>query len=281
VIDLAGIVTREEREKESTSLGRAMLYEFRTGELEGFIRPRGHHHGLSLFGHGKPITKPGLCTLNLEHYCSRGSCAPFLPRVVCRKYHVVSDEGLTLHFSPTSDWPVSSSICYRPDGDSTINVEFGFEFIRSFDAFEAFIASYFHSPAYIQTTDGWEKPNVGNKEQLFFARDEGGAEQVMDGRWNWLDDAGLSIGLDDRRYKSAILVDWNRESGWALAQMVDPNLCPSISTNTFANAQDISLVGRDVREGESIRVRIRIVYRKVDDLGIIEDEYGEFLKELE
>jgi len=279
-VDLTAIKIREEMEGKRASLRGSMLFEFRAGELEGFIRPRGHHHGLSLFGHGKPITKLGLCTLNLEHYCARGICAPFLPRVVCRKFHDVSERGLILHFSPTSDWPVASSITYRPDGDSTINVEFDFEFIRRFDAFEAFIASYFHSPAFIRTTDGWDRPSVGNREQLFFARDDGAAEQVLDGRWNWLDDAGLAVGLDDRRYGSAILVDWDQESGWALAQMVDPALCPSISTNTFANAQDISLVGRDVMEGESVKVRIRVIYRKADDLGIIDDEYGKFLKEL-
>jgi glyoxylase-like metal-dependent hydrolase (beta-lactamase superfamily II) len=280
-IDLTQIKKREEREEERTSLRGSLLYEFSAGDLQGFIRPRGDHHGLSLIGHGKPITKPGLCTLNLEHYCASGICAPFLPRVVSRKFYEVSNGGLTLHFSPTSDWPVNSEITYRPDDDSTVNVEFDFEFIRRFDAFEAFIASYFHGSAYIHTADGWERPAVGGNEQLFFARDDQGAEQVLDGRWSWLGDAGLVAKLDTRRYQSAILVDWDEESGWALAQMVDPALCPSISTNTFADAQDISLIGRDVMEGERVVARVRVIYRKIGELGILEDEYGEFLKELD
>ena len=282
-LDISAIQVREGSGKVEPSLRSSLLYEFSTGDLQGFIRPRGHYHGLSLIGRdGRIITKPGLCTLNLEHYCQEGRCAPFLPRTVCTKYHEVSSGHLSIHFTATSEWPLSSTITYSPGPDSTMDVEFEFEFYKSFRAFEAFIASYFQpgKPAYVHTDGGWERPEMGGDEQLFFARDDSCAGQVLDGRWDWLVNAGLRARVSPRRYGSAILVHWDEDSGWAFVQMVDPDLCPSISTNTFANAQDIALVGRDVGEGERIRAKARIIHVKMEEIGEIEEIYEDFLKEV-
>ena len=59
------------------------VFEFRVGEMQGFVRPIGHHHGLVITGHqNQPVTKQGLCTMNLEHYVSADGHGQFVPRKV-------------------------------------------------------------------------------------------------------------------------------------------------------------------------------------------------------
>ena len=283
-VKLEGLAMKGARRTAYPTLRSSTLFEFSSGDLGGHIRPRGKFHGLVLHASdGRPITRPDQCTLNLEHYCAAGTCAPFLPRTVCAKFHEVYRDRLIIDFSPTSGWPVHSRITYHPGGGSAVDVTFDFEFLRSFDDFEAFIASYFHAgkPAFVHSTGAWSRLEVEDDVQLFCAGSDSGAEQVMDGRWNWLEEVGLRVELSNLRYESAVLADWNEESGWALVQMVDPELCPSISTNTFACAQDLSLVGRDVERGERVRVRARVIYVKIQDPTEIEEMYGKYLRELE
>lgn len=281
LVNLNAARRKEDRRKVPESLRHALLYELASKNIFGFIRPRGHHHGLALFGfEGIPITRPGACTLNLEHYCEEGKAAPFLPRDVCPMHHSVRDGSLNIHFSETSDWPVESTITYRLAGENLIDVDFEFKFGRSFRRFEAFIASYFFSRviAYVKLDTGWVRPEIKGGEQLFFARDVDGAKQVADGRWGFLGNGKLFATVDPREYEWAMLVDWNEKSKWAFVQMVDPKFCPSISTNTFAYAQDFSLVGMDVEGGQSITAKARAAYVRVDDLEELGKLYETFLE---
>ncbi len=274
-------LSRRSEPRSPASLRLSASYEFGLNDLFGFVRPWGPFHGLALFGSGGvPVTQVGKCTLNLEHYLSRGAAAPFLPRNGCAKFHAVDKDSIWIEFSPTSEWPVRSRIRYELQRPNVVDVTFRFEFGRSFRDFEVFVASYFHRGQlpFVHTMKGWARPRVEGRQHVFVARDDESAAQIVDGRWNWVKEGGIEIAIHPERYRSAVLVDWDEHTGWAFVQAADPNLCPAISMNAFCWAQDLSLVGRDVAAGESVETRCRAVYQRIEDLEEVEDIYQTFLE---
>jgi len=266
----------------AVDLPASQVYEFTSGKLIGFIRPKGHYHGLILNGDGgAPITRPGTCTINLEHYLSKGKPGAFVPRNVCTTHWEVYSGSLTIHFHRTADWALETSLRYDIKDDGIIDVTFDFEFLESYAGFEAFIASYFYGRRIplIYADGEWLRPDIKDGEHLFFARDDAAASQIGDGRWEWLRRGNLFATIDPRRYSCPVIVSWDEATKWAFIQMVEKDMCPALSVNTFAYAQDLSLVGRDVNAGEKIQVRARAIYRQIDSpqdaLRFYEDFCGE------
>ena len=261
------------------NLNENPVYEFRICELSGFIRPRGHYHGLMLFARGRPITRPGACTLNLEHYCARGDgSGRFVPRNECRTQYTVGKDRLSIQFQETAQWKVRSELTYQFRADDCIDITFDFAFSRSYERFEAFIASYFYERRipFLHIGETWVRPQSEPGAQLFFARDDNASTDVVDGRWDWLRDNKLFAADDGRKYTSPLAVAWNPDTHWALIQMIESAKCPSISVNTFAYAQDFSLIGADVHAGRRISARARILYRKVENLDAVVEWYKDW-----
>jgi hypothetical protein len=265
------------------NLKDSVLHEFRSGELVGAIRPLGHHHGLIFVGRGGvPITRPGACTMNLEHYCETGRCGVFTPRDAVLQSYKVGDDWLTIQFAPTEDWKVKSLLTYQVRDAGVTDITFTFDFLADYPRFEAFIASYFHGRRlpFVHAGGRWVRPVIQPPEQLFFARDDAVAPIVTDGRWDWLARGNLCAALDERRYDLPLTVHFDDHTGWAFLQMVEEAMCPAVSVNTFAYAQDFSLVGQDVIVGKQVRVRARTIYRQISDLDDLIADYRQFEKDL-
>jgi hypothetical protein len=259
------------------------LHELRSGDLWGAIRPLGHYHGLILFGRGgAPITYPGRCTMNLEHYCETGRCGIFTPRDDVSQSYKVGDDWLTIQFAPTEDWKVKSLLTYQVRDAGVIDITFSFDFLADYPMFEAFIASYFHGALlpFVHAGGRWVRPVIEPREQLFFARDDAVAPIVNDGRWHWLTERGSRPALDERRYDLPLTVHFDDRTGWAFVQMVEEAMCPAVSVNTFAYAQDFSIVGQDVITGKPARVRARVIYHQVADLDDLIEDYRRFEKDI-
>ncbi len=259
------------------NLDQNTVYEFQLKTLSGFIRPRGHYHGLVLFAKGQPITRPGACTLNLEHYCARGDgSGRFVPRDKCQTHYEVNSDRLSIHFEETEEWKVKSVVTYQLHADDCIDVTFDFTFSQPYEGFEAFIASYFYERRipFLRIGEEWLQPHIEPGQQLFFTRDDDGAGLVVDGRWEWLRNNNLFANDDGRKYTLPVIVAWNQETHRALIQMIELTKCPSISVNTFAYAQDFSLIGEDVSVGEQISARARLLYREVTDLEAVAEWYA-------
>jgi hypothetical protein len=260
-----------------------ILYEFDWGELQGFIRAGGHHHGLIITqgAEGKPVTRKRACTLNLEHYSQAGKTAPFLPRDEKLHSHKKEGDTVTLTVAETPEWPLVSTIRYDLSQKDVISVTFTFEFHRDFPQFEGFVASYMadRTPPLIKAGGEWVRPMPETRYQMFIPRNDTFASWPLDGRWSWFPDTLHPI-VSKLRYDIPVFVTRDDETQWALIQMVDPEGISALSPNTFAPAHDLCLVGRDVKAGEKVSVPVHLLYRQVERMEQVEEWYAEFLKSL-
>ena len=251
-----------------TDLRYAQLYQVETRNLRGYIRPLGHMHGLNLAGENNvPITAPFAATMNLEHYCERGRAGKFTPRNEVAQTYEVERDSIVVHFAPHPEWAVTSSVRYTRRDDNEFDVLFSFLFDRDYTRFEAFIASYFWGKQIPHVAAGGSvfRPDIEPPSQLFFPRDDDAREQVGDGRWDFLTDVKLSADTYSDGMLNDAPITIHRPDGtdWAFVQMVDARECSAVSVNTFAYAQDFSLIGRDVSAGDIVDVRARVMYREL------------------
>ena len=249
-------------------------YEFQLESLSGFIRPHGGCHGLFLFANGAPITRPGMCAINLEHYLSHDNrSAHFVSGNESRCE--VDGDCVSINFNETDSWRVHTALAYYLQADDCIDVAFNFKFSRNYGGFEAFAASYVdeqHAP-FLNIGQEWIQPHIQPKEQLFFTRDDEASVHMLDGRWDWLHDRGHCANDDGRKYTLPVIVNWNDRTKFALIQMIEMTRCPAISVNTIAHGQAFSLIGEDVNAGERITARARLLFREVTNLDVVTEWY--------
>jgi glyoxylase-like metal-dependent hydrolase (beta-lactamase superfamily II) len=252
-----------------TDLRRATLHQVTAGDLHGYIRPIGHMHGLNLVAGNRhePITRSYQATMNLEHYCERARGSRFIPRTEVAQAYEVDRDSVTVHFAPHPDWAVTSRVRYTRCEDSAFDILFTFDFGANYTRFEAFIASYFAGQQipYVAAGGNVFRPEIAPPSQLFFPRDPDTREQVSDGRWQFLDDFKLNADTyrDGMLYDAPITIHSPKDADWSFIQMVDQRECSAVSVNTFAYAQDFSLIGRDVSAGERVNVPARVILRQI------------------
>lgn len=262
-------------------------YEFVTSTFAGFVRPAGHLHGLVLThdANGRPITNPGGCFFNLEHYTVAGRCGLFAPRDIAPHSHAVGDDWVAITCGPTDDWPLSSTVRYMLREDDTIDIDWSFRFYAAMPRFEVFVASYMPAgtlPPLIKCNGDWTRPVIApqSREQLFIPRDAIATSVVGDGRWDALLPRGFSYRLTPETYDLPIMMTTGPDGFAApvLIQMVESAYCVALSPNRFAPAHDLSLLGIDVQPSTLIAVRARLVYRRLDQIDDAETLYSTFVQ---
>lgn len=278
---LLGLCVTQANEAEVHLVTERPVYEFKVGDMHGYVRPIGHHHGLIINGHAnQPITKARMCTMNLEHYVCADGHGPFVPRKTELQSYRVEGQRLTIDFAPTEEWKLESSLEYDFSSSEYIDVTFTFRFAKDYRNFEAFVASYMHNPVPpLLKTDGiWLRLQPERGWQMFAAKSAEHAKMVEDGRWSWFPDS-LRSKVIDTFYDLPVLVTRDDTTGYALIQMVDPRECMGLSPNTFAPAHDLSLIGHDVKEGDVVIVPVRLLYRQIESMDEVEALYEEFLSD--
>ena len=245
-------------------------YEFQLDSLSGFIRPHGGCHGLFLLANGAPLTRSGMCAFNLEHYLSHDNrSAHFLSSD--ESHCEVDGDCVSMNFEASDSWKVHTALNYYLKADDRIDVTFDFKIYRSYEGFEAFVASCFDEQylPFLNIGQEWIQPHIQPKEQLFFTRDDEASVHMLDGRWDWLQEHGRCANDDGRKYTLPVIVTRNERTNFALIQMIELTRCPAISVNTIARGQAFSLIGEDVRAGEQITARARLLYREVTNLDVV------------
>ncbi len=249
-------------------------YGFQLKRLNGVIHPRGTGNGLFLEVNGTPITRFGMCAINLELYLSSSDRLRFFIPIVESYYEV--DEGvLSVDFDDMDAWNIHTVLTYDFQPDDCIDVTFDFKFSRGYGGFEAIVSSYFdeqYAPL-LNVGQEWIRPHFQPNEQLFFTRDDEASVLMLDGRWDWLQNYGRCANDDGRKYSLPVIVYRSESTKFVLIQMIELMRCPAISVNMFPIGQAFSLIGENVSSGEQISVRSRLLYREAADLDAVTEWY--------
>jgi len=247
-------------------------WRFKYDKLAGHIIG-GHEHGFELTAGADmgPVSRR-MC-MNLEHYYARGrTMGRFVPRYEAEvTASRAGDDAVRIAIAPYEDWRITSTITYRLLPECTFEASYEFTFHQDYGGFEALISNYFHDPTepHLHAGGKWFRPQLGDREHRYWTRTEEDARILRDGRWDDFfaetkDDYTLSI--DDAPYDHPLMVTEIGDSGWSIINVIERDVCPSISANRTWNAHDFSLVGRDVAEGETVACRAWMAYRQLESL---------------
>jgi len=275
----------QEAAPESTRLRRVTLYEFETGQLRGHLSGMGANPGINLTAgaDGKPLTPSGASMMTLSHYLCSSNIGPYAPLKAEDRRQELHGDSLVIHFPATPHWPLEATVCYTLCETGRIDSIFHFDFRADFPSFEAQVTSTFADSAGVSNLhiDGnWFRPALTGKDFSFFARDRFAEMLVQDGRWDFNVIEGYRVLLDERGYDYPILVLLEEKSGWALVQMCLIDECPSIALCSTPRQHNFSLVGRSVKQGETLTCHARLAYGQFRGLEGILPLYHQFVREV-
>jgi hypothetical protein len=243
-------------------------YEVLAGYIVG-----GHQHGLywTEGADGAPVSRP-MC-LNIEHYYAKVERGGrFVPRLKAEvQTDRTDDDTVVVRIAPFENWDVSVSLSYTLLPDRIVEARFEFVFGASYRDFEAFISNYFHAPTepYIHLGGVWIRPQLGEREHRYWARSDRDAQVIKDGRLDEFLDGmkeHYDAPVDPNRYDLPIMVTPIGDSGWSVVNIIEQQMCPSLSVNRNWKAHDFSLIGHDVEKGQRIVCRAWMIYAKLENL---------------
>jgi len=269
-------------------------YVFDTGVLLGKLRPDGKSLGLS-----SVIHLPSGVRLNGRY----GIFSYYRTFTTNKRYghaawdrpsvsKLLPDGAVEIVWPEGTDNPFEMTATYRLTGKTTVDLETIVKAHKDLSKFEVFLASYFHesfpSPYVYAKTNPQTKgdPGFTPAEKSFgnwqmFPRDEDVLRIIRDGRWqkepnpvNWVIMPYLAAPVCLRRNDAADL---------AVVLMAPPDDCFAIATPYRGESHYslyFSLFGRDVKAGETVRSRCRLVVASALSNQQILDLYKKYIKQL-
>jgi hypothetical protein len=265
-------------------------YLFDTGMLRGKLRPDGKSLGLS-----SVIHVPSGIRLNGRY----GIFSFYRIFTTNKRYghaawdwlsvsKLLPDGGVQIVWPEGKDHPFEITAVYRLTEETTVDLDTTVKAQKDLSKFEVFLASYFHKsfPApYVYT-----KSNPGKKGEFGFMS----AEKSF-GNWQMFprDKNMLQIILDGRWKKEPNPVKWvimpnlavpDEAANLAAILMAPREDCFAISTPYRGEGHYslyLSLFGRDVKAGETVRSRVRLVVAKDISDQQISELYQKYIKQLE
>ena len=248
-------------------------YVFDTGVLRGKLRPDGKSLGLSSLIHVPSGVRLNgrygifsfyrIFTTNKRY----GHAAWDWPTVS----KLLPDGGVQIVWPEGEDHPFEITAIYHLTEETTVDLETTVKTQKDLQQFEVFLASYFHEsfPApyvYAKTNPQTKgKPGFMPAEKSFgnwqmFPRDEDVLRVIRDGRWqkepnpvNWVIMPYMAAPVCVRRNEAADL---------AVVLMAPQEDCFAISTPYRGEGHYslyLSLFGRDVKAGETVKSCCRLV----------------------
>jgi hypothetical protein len=269
-------------------------FEFDTGVLRGKLRPGGKSLGLCSVVH-KPSGTP------LDR--SNGLFSHYRVFTLGKRYGggawdwpstaSLRDDGAVEVQWPAADGrPFAMTARYRWHDPSTLDLETTVTANAELPQFESFLASYFCEPftnclVFVKQIPaaagktGFQAATKSLGDWQMFPRDEGAVALINDGRWklepnpvNWTIMPALGQPLGMRRAPGL---------GLAAVLMAPPADCFALATPQETEGHYslyLSLFGRTVKAGETVRARARLVIGKdLSDQRAL-DLYQDYLKRL-
>ena len=247
-------------------------YTFNTGVLRGTLREGGKSKGL------KPMFDVA-SGANLA--ASLGIMSPYRLLTADARFgtaawdwssqaQALADGAVEVRWSPDADHPLEMTAVYRWSSPNVLDFAATVKPQQALRKFELFLASYFDgfpaSLVYVQ-----ENPAAGGKPAFLeavkaaavwqaFPRDDDAAKIITDGRWKfppnpveWKIMPRLAAPLAVRR---------DAKSGLAAVLMAPPEDCFAVLTPYGEEGHRsvyLSLFGRDLKAGEAVTARARLV----------------------
>ena len=276
-----------------TSKGKGE-YVFDTGVLRGKLRPDGKSLGLSSLIHVPSGVRLNggfgifsfyrIFTTNKRY----GHAAWDWPSVS----KLLPDGAVQIVWPEGKDHPFEITATYRLTEETTVDLETTVKAQKNLRKFEVFLASYFHEsfPApyvYADTNPQTKgKPGFLLAEKSFgdwqmFPREKEVLQIIRDGRWqkepnpvNWVIMPYLAAPVCVRRNEAANL---------AAVLMAPRDDCFAIATPYQGEGHHsiyLSLFGRDLKAGETVRARCRLVVAAAISNQQILELYQQYIKQL-
>ncbi|HJN11603.1 MAG: hypothetical protein QGG09_16080 [Pirellulaceae bacterium] len=274
------------------------LFEFDTSELKGRLKLDGKYQGIYPLidvATGKQLVNPpGIFSFYRVFSTNRryGDAArdwPTIPKLL-------PDGAVQVHWPPADEHPIEMTAVYRWRAADTLDLEISLKPQRDMSGFELFISSYFRetfrASVYMQgDTSSGEKPRFVAVDRpsssrgrfVTFPRDEAALETIHDGRWtippspiDWAVKRWLAAPLAIRR---------DEANGLTALMMCPPEDCFAVSSpwNPLTpqapgyRSLYLSLFGRDLKAGQTVRARCRLVISREMTDERAERYYGEYL----
>lgn len=249
-------------------------FQFDTGVLRGTLRAGGKSGGLTsvvhipsgttisgksgLFGHYRLFTS--------NHRFGREGAWSLDSEAKLR-----GDGSVEAHWSLSDDLPFEMWVVYRWSGPATLDAETRVRPRVDLAGFESFLASYFAQPftasmAYVKKPageghgPGFMAAAESSGQWQMFPRDPAAIGLIQDGRWKYpLNPVDWAIMPE---LAQPIGVRSSGESNVTAVLMAPASDCFAVSTPFQTDNHRslyLSLFGRDIKAGETVRARARLV----------------------
>ena len=205
---------------------------------------------------------------------------------------LLPDGAVQIFWPPDANRPIEMSATYRLSSPNTIDLETAVKAQSDLPQFEVFLASYFRDSFAVPCVYVAENPETQGKPEFLTARKSLGDWQmfprdskvlplIRDGRWKlepnpveWVIMPRMAAPVGIRRSTAADLT---------AVLMAPPGDCFAISTPYEAEkhySMYMSLFGRDIRSGQKVKARSRMVVAAGASNERVLDLYKGYMKDL-
>ncbi len=274
------------------------LYDFNTGVFQGRLKVDGKYQGLYPMTHVglgmELVHAPGVFSFYrvLGRNQRYGACVRDWPT----QTRLLENGAVEVRWPAADDHPVEITGVYRWKRPDTLDLEIALSPRCDIPQCELFMSSYFtktfRATVYMKGKGDepprWvpvDRPTQAAGAYVMFPRDEEAVKRIQDGRWK--------IGQDpvdwdiERWLAEPLMIRRDPTQGLTALMMCPPGDCFAIASPwnpdkvEWARYRSIylSLIGRDLRAGETAQARCRLVIAKMTDQEAV-DRYHEYLREL-
>lgn len=275
------------------------LYEFNTGELKGRLKFDGKYQGLypliDVASGAELVHAPGVFSPYRVFTTGRryGDAARDWPTTT----RLSNDGAVEVHWPSAEGHPLEMTAIYRWTASDALDFDVSVKPQMPMPKFELFLSSYF-AKGFLASVYAAGPDSSGEKGALvpvdrnpqsgggyvMFPLDEAAIALVRDGRWR-IPPSPVDWAIE-RRLAGALAIRRDKGLGLTAALMVSPEACFAVSCPWNPDGPDasgyrslyFSLFGQDLRGGQTVHARCRLVLaRELPDNAVI-TRYQEFLK---
>ncbi len=270
-----------------TASNRKGEYLLNTGWLKGVFRPEGKSLGFEPLN----IVSPEICLshspgiLNFYRVFKTNHRFGESMREIESKAKLLNPRTIEVIWEPSEQTPFELRAIYECKDSKTIDLDVFVKPMVDLPNFEVFLSSYlnerFPEPFIYAKDESGESKFLSTPPELgvwhAFPRDEDAINIIKDGRWTY--PPSPVDWIIRPFFAEPIIYRRDKESGLVVLQMAQKDSCFSIMAPHVGESHYsmyFSLFGRDIKQAESVRARIRMVVDYLSNDEILQ-KYKEFI----